>query len=64
MCCSVMWYVALVGADNLELSAARSIVDVLAGRPPAYAVNAPAGTLLEVIEDAEPAPYKNISGGR
>lgn len=49
---------------DIELSAARSIVDVLAGRPPAYAVNAPVGTLLEVIEDVEPASYKNISGGR
>ena len=49
---------------NIELSAARGIVDVLAGRAPAHAVNAPAGTLLEVIEDVEPAPYKNISGGR
>lgn len=49
---------------DIELSAARSIVEVLAGRPPAYAVNAPAGTLLEVIEDAEPASYKNVSGGR
>lgn len=49
---------------NIELSAARGIIDVLAGRAPAHAVNAPAGTLLEVIEDVEPAPYKNISGGR
>jgi phosphonate dehydrogenase len=49
---------------NIELSAARGIIDVLAGRAPAHAVNTPAGTLLEVIEDVEPAPYKNISGGR
>jgi len=49
---------------DIELSAARSIVDAIAGRPPAHAVNSPAGTLLEVIEDAEPAPHKNVSGRR
>ena len=49
---------------DIELSAARSIVDAIAGRSPAHAVNAPAGTLLEVIEDAEPAPHKNVSGRR
>jgi len=35
---------------DIELSAARSIVDAIAGRPPAHAVNAPVPR--EVIEDA------------
>lgn len=49
---------------DIELSAARSIVDAIAGRPPAHAVNAPEGSILEIIDDAEPAPHKNVSGGR
>ncbi|MBO6679183.1 NAD(P)-dependent oxidoreductase [Parvibaculum sp.] len=49
---------------DIELSAARCIVDAIAGRSPAHAVNAPAGALLEVVDDVEPAPHKNVSGGR
>ena len=40
---------------NIELSAARSIVDAIAGRPPAHAINKPLHTSSEMAEDAEPA---------
>jgi phosphonate dehydrogenase len=48
---------------DIELSAARGIVDVIAGRPPVHAVNAPKKPALEIVEDAEPASYKNVSRG-
>ncbi|MEX1154925.1 NAD(P)-dependent oxidoreductase, partial [Parvibaculum sp.] len=48
---------------DIELSAARGIVDVLAGRLPVHAVNAPKKPALEIVEDAEPASYKNVSRG-
>lgn len=48
---------------DIELSAARGIVDVLAGRAPAHAVNAPKTPTLEIVEDAEPASHKNVSRG-
>ncbi len=48
---------------DIELSAARSIVDALAGRRPLHAVNLPADNFLEIVEDAEPAARKNVSGG-
>lgn len=49
---------------NIELSAARSIVDAIAGRRPIHAVNAPSNPSYELAEDAEPAARKNVSGGR
>ncbi|MEQ8265633.1 MAG: phosphonate dehydrogenase [Parvibaculum sp.] len=48
---------------DIELSAARSIVDALAGRRPLHAVNLPADNFLEIVENAEPAARKNVSGG-
>lgn len=49
---------------DIELSAARSIVDLIAGRRPAHAVNAPEETQPETDAHAQPAPYKNLSRGR
>lgn len=48
---------------DIELSAARSIVDALAGRRPLHAVNMPADNFLEIVENAQPAARKNVSGG-
>lgn len=40
---------------NIELSAARSIVDAIADRHPAHAINKPVLSTSETAEDAEPA---------